>query len=64
MTRVLQTLRVELEAAIEDAIAVLDLLDGDPDMEPEPLEPSGDEDDQFPISVSPFVKHRSAEGST
>jgi hypothetical protein len=40
-----RTLRAELEAAIENAIAVLDLLDGDPDMEPEPIEASGDEDE-------------------
>ncbi|HXD13415.1 MAG TPA: hypothetical protein VNU65_04490 [Xanthobacteraceae bacterium] len=40
-----RTLRAELEAAIENAIAVLDLLDGDPDMEPEPIEASGDDDE-------------------
>ena len=61
MTR---TRRAELEAAIENAIAVLDLLDGDADMEPEPIEPSGDEDEQRPSWVPQFVKHRSAEGST
>jgi hypothetical protein len=57
MIREAQRLRAELEAAIETAIAVLDLLDGDPDMEPEPIEASGDEDEQPPSWAPQLVKH-------
>lgn len=49
--------RAELEAAIETAIALLDLLDGDPEREPEPIEPSGDEDEHLPSWVPRLVKH-------
>jgi hypothetical protein len=51
-----KTLRATLEAAIEDAIAVLDLLDGDPDMEPEPTEPSGDDAELLPSWSPRLVK--------
>lgn len=52
-----KTLRAELEAAIENAIAALDLLDGDPDIEPEPIEASGDEHEQLPRWIPRLVKH-------
>jgi hypothetical protein len=64
VTRVPQTLRAELEAAIEDAIAVLDLLDGDPDTEPEPLEASGDEDEQLPRCIPRLVWRSDGNGGT
>lgn len=39
--RTLAETRAELEQAIEDAIAALDAHDGDPDLEPEPLDNDG-----------------------
>ena len=42
------TYRQRLEAFIESAIELLDELDADPDLEDEPIEPSGEEDDHYP----------------
>ena len=42
------TYRQLLEAFIERAIGLLDALDADPDLEDEPIEPSGEEDSAYP----------------
>lgn len=38
--------------AIVQCIALLDDIDGDPDLEPEPIEPSGEEDERLPTWVN------------
>jgi hypothetical protein len=42
------TYREELEIFIYLAIELLNRLDGDPDLEDEPIEPSGEEDTDYP----------------
>ncbi len=38
--------------AIVKAIALLDTIDGDPDLEPEPIEVSGEEDERHPTWIN------------
>lgn len=51
MPKTRRAARARLEATIEAAIALLDQMDGDPDLEDEPIEPSGEEDIILPSWV-------------
>ncbi len=38
--------------AVISAISLLDEIDGDPDLEPEPIEVSGEEDERYPTWIN------------
>ncbi len=38
--------------AVTRAISLLDQIDGDPDLEPEPIEVSGEEDERYPTWIN------------
>jgi hypothetical protein len=58
--------RATLHAIIERALALLDALDGDPDLEPEAIEAEDDEASRQPVTLAPAwvrpVAIRSARG--
>ncbi|UPG72899.1 hypothetical protein MVG78_01490 [Roseomonas gilardii subsp. gilardii] len=59
-------LRHQLHVIIERALALLDALDGDPDLEPEAIEAEDDEASNQPVTLAPAwvrpVAIRSARG--